>query len=140
MLSGGAVVQTPSVSLDEDVGIGPGAEFTPLLELPITVLKGPFLCVDFTFSADVYVAGPELVGAVFFRLLLDGVPVGLGTGGSGRLGPYSGAFSRRLEGIAPGVHTLTVEWRTPASTFAGIQPATYPDLDHANLKVMECIF
>ena len=70
----------------------------------------------------------------FFRLVVDGTPVANGGAeipGSSTFGTI--AIAKRVSGLAPGAHTIDLEWRTDAGGLIIIAPTSSPDANHATL-------
>jgi hypothetical protein len=107
--------------------------FVDLITVPITT-TGAIL-----FLASSFAASPTGAAvAADFRLTLDGVPL-RGAGLFMNTGqPESGAIDYRATGLAPGAHTVKLQWRSN-SALLGVQirPVTAPNTEHASLYVQE---
>jgi len=111
------------------------AVFVTLLSRPITVLvTGSDVDIIATFAVSHTSAADQ---TTFFRITFDGVPVrGAGLFSTDVGETNSGAIIAHMTGVAAGVHTVLLEWRTTAAT-AQIRPVAAPDAESAALFVDE---
>ena len=107
----------------------------PGLTNTITTTAGSNLYAINTFSPST----SSLIGqTIDFRIVIDGVPIRASESTVGLLNvaaAQAGALKIRAN-LAPGVHTIKVQWRTSGGT-ARIRPVTAPNSEHASLIVME---
>lgn len=129
------LLQTAGVQLAADA-LTNATTFVALLTVPITTTVGGVLVIDASFAASVSLIAPSLA---FFRVVLDGVPLE----GSGMLlstlaQQQGGGFALRVTAVAPGAHTVVLEWRGSLINLGlQIRPVTAPDAEHASLVVWE---
>jgi len=102
-------------------------DFAELISVTLTTIADA-LDVFATFSGRVDTGD---VGK--FRLTLDGDPVA--NGGAALTGISSGALCKRLGGLAPGEHTIALEWGSTSGDGVHIAPAAHVGTEHATLLV-----
>jgi hypothetical protein len=74
---------------------------------------------------------------VAFRIVVDGVAKdGCGARLNPSNEPQSLGVQQLIAGLAIGVHTIKIQWKTTGST-VNIRPVTVPDTESANFEVTE---
>jgi hypothetical protein len=125
------LVQTVFVEQAIDTTTG-SASFGDLLTQTITITAGSILLIMFTGSAS----NTNSNNTIDFQITLDAVAVrGSGMRVSSNNVPMSSAITYRKTGLAAGLHTVKVQWRTGGNT-ARIRPATTLN-EHASLLLQE---
>jgi hypothetical protein len=127
----GLPVQTTFVEQSTDTSTTSGT-FVDLLTQAITTTTGTSLIISVTGSVSCIVANVQ----IDFQITIDGTPVrGAGTRVTAINSSGSIAINYRKTGLAAGLHSIKVRWRTASST-ARIQPATTLN-EHASLLIQE---
>lgn len=130
-IPGGVVLQWESAAQVEDASTASQA-FSTLLQAELTSGPGS---TGLLILASLSGSAPLGVAATM-RVLVDGAPVG----GCGMTLPISGAAHgaviRRVT-VAPGVHTVELQWRLLGAGTFRVRPTGQPDTEHAQLVVVE---
>jgi hypothetical protein len=111
-----------------DAAIAAPVAFATLLSQAITTDAG-------SISVDARVSGEASV-AVYFQIVLDGVPM---SGGGATMGGTGAVAIKRTAPIAAGAHVVEVQWRLASAGVASVRPVSAPDGESATLGVSEFV-
>ncbi len=125
--------QTPFAELLANTTTTQVGWVSSLCSQPLTIAAGSALLIQFTASLSNATANQQ----VYVRIQVDGVTVrGAGARAVAVSQPFGVAMTLKHTGLAPGAHTVTVQWRVSGGT-AQCRPVAAPDQEFASLLLTE---
>jgi hypothetical protein len=108
---------------------------TTLLSIPITIASASGNVLLIYVSVSAVNNTNNTIG--HFQISIDGVPRrGFGIISAQANNPNSGALTYKATGLAPGAHTVSLEWANTGGSLLQIRPVATID-EHASLLVVE---
>jgi len=119
--------------------VGP-ADFTNVISVPIETTAGDVLKIDSSFSVRISTPTPGVSALGTMRLAIDGVAVPFSNAGiykpiGDTVNVEVGSILRRIEGLAPGLHLVSLQWSAPAGATMAFVVTGPGATDHASLVV-----